>query len=322
MSAQRTYWHLEGQGRVPQSYDIKTSQLLYYTERGFEVSTPGGAWMLEHGAGSSLRARFADFRDPEETTFSRYVERRAEREAFLDQLLSTAEETAHDSRLSPAWLTVLEAVLPVLRYPTHALHMLAAYVAHLAPEGRVVVAGAFQAGDELRRLERLCQRMRQLREQAPRFGERARADWQGDAAWQPLREVLERLLVTYDFGEALIALNLVVKPAFDELFMREWGELGMVHGDHLLTELTRSLYRDCRWQRDYTRALVTSALRESADNQAPIQLWLTRWWPRMQAALDTLVGAWGLSPTAREGCVTRVRQVCEAEWLSLGLQVP
>jgi toluene monooxygenase system protein E len=322
MTARRTYWHLEGRGRVPQSYDIKTSQLLYYPERGFEVSTPAGAWMLEHGAGSALRARFADFRDPAELTFSRYVERRAEQEAFLDQLLSTAEETAYDARLSPSWLGVLDTVLPVLRYPTQALHMLAAYVAHLAPEGRVVVAGAFQASDELRRLERVCQRMRQLQAHAPSFGEGSRSYWQEHAAWQPLREVLERLLVTYDFGEALIALNLVVKPAFDELFMREWGEVGRVHGDHLLTEVTRSLYRDCRWQRQYTRALLTSALSEQSDNRVPIQLWLGRWWPRMQAALLALVGIWGLSPAAAEACVTRVREVCEGEWLSLGLQVP
>ena len=30
------------------------------------------------------------------------------------------------------------------------------------------------------------------------------------------RETLERLLVTFDFGEALVALNLCVKPALDE----------------------------------------------------------------------------------------------------------
>ncbi|HVZ35635.1 MAG TPA: hypothetical protein VG963_24585, partial [Polyangiaceae bacterium] len=256
MKEQRTYWHLEGHGRVPQSYDIKTSRLLYHSERGFEVPTPGGEWLTRHGLHSRLRARFAQFRDPSELTYTRYVERRAEQEAFISQLLAGAEAPGGDERLADDWFGVLEAVLPVLRYPSQALHMLAAYVAHLAPESRVVVAGAFQAGDELRRLECWCQRMRQLQLRRAEFGRGAREQWQTHPAWQPLRELLERLLVTYDFGESLVALNLVVKPALDELFMVGFAELGLERGDHLLAQLARSLYRDCQWQQRWTRALL------------------------------------------------------------------
>jgi len=58
--------------------------------------------------------------------------------------------------------------------------------------------------------------MRQLQVTHPDFGSKA---WQNDPIWQPLREVIETLLVTWDWGEALVALQFVLNAAFDKLFM-------------------------------------------------------------------------------------------------------
>jgi toluene monooxygenase system protein E len=317
---QRTYWHLQARGRVPRPYDIVTSKLLYHHERGFEVATPGAAWMRQHGAGSRLRGGLEGFRDPRATTYASYVELQAEQEAFVEGLFRAAEETGYDAGLSPAWLDVLEAVLPVLRYPGHALHMLAAYVAHLAPEGRVVVAGALQAADELRRVQHLAYRMRQLQERRASFGEAAREHWQTHGAWQPLRQVLERLLVTYDFGEALAALQLVVKPALDELFMVEFAALARERGDRLFAEMAHSLERDCRWQRDWSDDLVRAALAEQPENAAPLCEWVARWWPPLAAALPPLVSLWGVEPERAHQYVIQVETKCRARWGALGIQ--
>jgi len=324
VSAQRTYWHLEGphldgQRRKPQAYDIVTSKLLYHRERGFELPTPVAAWMQRHGAQSRLRGSFEAFRDPRATTYARYVELQAEQESFLEQLFVAAEAAGYDAGLSPAWLDVLEAVLPVLRYPSHALHMLAAYVAQLAPEGRVVVAAAFQAADELRRVQHLAQRMRQLQERRAGFGQAAREQWQNHAAWQPLRRVLEQLLVTYDFGEALVALELVVKPALDELYWVEFAALALSRGDHLFAQLAHSLERDCRWQRDWSDTLVQVALREEPENREPLRQWVGRWWPPLQAALPPLVSLWAVEPERASEHVARVELKCRARWGALGI---
>jgi toluene monooxygenase system protein E len=325
VTAQRTYWHLEGQQlegqrRLPQPYDIVTSKLLYYPERGFELPTPVGAWMQRHGAASRLQGRFEAFRDPRATTYARYVELQAEQESFVEQLLVSAEETGYDAGLSPAWLDVLEAVLPVLRYPSHALHMLAAYVAHLAPEGRVVVAGAFQAADELRRVQHLAHRMRQLQERRAGFGQAAREHWQSHSAWQPLRRVLERLLVTYDFGEALVALELVVKPVLDELYWVEFAALARERGDHLFAQLAHSLDRDCRWQCDWSDALLRVALEEHPENLAALRDWVGRWWPPLQAALPPLLSLWAVEPERALVLAARVELKCRARWGALGIE--
>ena len=321
MSGQRTYWHLEGRRRMPQPYDIATSRLLYHPQHGFEVSTPGSEWMQRHGLGSRLQARFAQFEDPRATTYARYVQLQAEQESFVDQLLQAAEQTGYDRQLSPAWVSVLEAVLPVLRYPSHALHMLAAYVAHMAPEGRLVVAGAFQAADELRRVQHLARRMRQLQELRADFGQAAREAWQQHPAWQPLRELLERLLVSYDYGEATVALNLVVKPALDELFMVEFAALARSQNDRLFAELAHSLHKDCCWQRDWTQVWAREAVREAPANAELLSAWIARWWPPTDRALAASVDLWGIDPGVAAQLLERVRQQCRGGWQAAGVKM-
>lgn len=321
MTGQRTYWHLEGQGRVPQHYDIVTSRLLYHPELGFEVATPGAAWLRRHGLQSPLRGGLRAFRDPRATTYARYVELQSERESFAEQLLHAAEETGYDRTLSAEWVDVLEAVLPVLRFPCHALHMLIAYVAHLAPEGRVVVAGAFQAGDELRRVQHLAHRMRQLQELRTDFGSSARAAWQQAPAWQPLRRLLEQLLVTYDFGEAWVALQLVVKPALDELFMVQFAELARERGDRLWAELSHSLEQDCRWHRQWSDALTRVALAEHTENAALVERWISSWAQRVEQALPPLCDLWVIAPERASAYVAGALAQCRKRWQALGLTV-
>jgi toluene monooxygenase system protein E len=316
---QRSYWHLLARGRVPQPYDIATSQLLYHPELGFALPTPGARGMQRYALESRLAGTLREFQDPRSTTYARYVELQAGRESFVEQLLEAAERSGEDRALSSGWLDVLGTVLPVLRYPSHGLHMLAAYVAHLAPEGRVVVAGALQAADELRRLQHWAYHMRQLQELRAGFGAAAREQWQSEPAWQPLRRVLERLLVTYDFGEAFIALQLVVKPAFDELFMVQFAALALERGDRLSAALAQALEADCSWHRAWSDELVRVALREHPGNLSPLRDWLAHWWPPLQAALPPLIGLWGLSSEQARQQVTAVEAKCRARWGALGL---
>jgi toluene monooxygenase system protein E len=49
--------------------------------------------------------------------------------------------------------------------------------------------------------------------------------------WQPLREVVEKLLITYDWAESFFGLNVVLKPLFDQLFMKYLSEMLCVKGD-------------------------------------------------------------------------------------------
>ncbi len=272
MIRQNTYWHLEPLARAPDDYEIATSRLLYYPERGFEVRTPLSAWYERHQRGSPLRSRdWEQFRDPRGTTYAKYIDMHAAEELRGDDRPSTSAPVA--------WLELASSLLGPLRYPVHALGMVASYIGQMAPSGRITVAALFQAADEVRRVERLIARVRQIREVHPALGGDARARWQDDPRWQPMRETVERLLVTYDWGEALVALNVVVKPMFDSLFVAHLGALARQAGDIASADMLDSLWGDCLWHRDWTSALLKSLAGEPRSLDA-VDGWIDRWAPR------------------------------------------
>lgn len=284
MSAQRTYWHLSALGRKPSEYDITSSELLYHAQRGFEVSTPVSAFIERHQGGSPLQCDdWERFRDPRATTYAGYVALQRRQEIFIDGVLE-----AETGALPARWVATLDPLIGTLRFPFHGLQMVAAYLGSMAPSGKIAIACAFQAADEVRRIQRLSQRMVQLERRHAGFGREARAAWQHAPAWQPLRELIERLLCTYDWGEALVVLCALVKPCLDGLFMRDLGELARAQHDDTLHKLLGSLATDCEWHAVWSQALLARLAHQSG-NRAAIEGWLTRWRPRVAAALAPLV---------------------------------
>jgi toluene monooxygenase system protein E len=283
---------------VPTEYEIATTALLHYVPRGgFEVRASMDDWYAHYQRGSKLAAApWERFSDPRGTTYTSYVGMRRSEEAFADGLSRNIEETGYDFTLDPAWLDVLERVLPTTRFPMHGFQMLAAYIGQMAPASRLVVAAAFQSADEVRHIQRVALRTAQLRQVKPTFGDASRDAWQHEAIWQPMREAVERALVAFDWGEALVALNVCLKPAFDALFLVEIAESARSRGDMLHGLLTSSLLDDSRWHREWTRAAIATALDVCRD---AVTEFVSTWLPRARAAIAPFAGLFGDGAIAR-----------------------
>jgi len=285
----KTYSHLAGARRRPTEYEIVTTRLHHHVERGFAVKTPTTDWYARYQRGSAWRtADWERFVDPRETTYTKYTRLQHVKEAFVDGLLSSIDESTYDAALSPEARALLERALPPLRFVLHGFQMIAAYVGQMAPEGRVTIAALLQAADEVRRIQRIAYRMAQLRRLGPTFGADGRARFETDPAWQPLRQVVESLLVTYDWAEAFVALNVCVKPIVDELFMVALPALAKARGDFVLGQIWASLDEDCQWQRQWTAALVRVALAEEDHNRSVAAAWVRAWVPEADRALEAL----------------------------------
>lgn len=294
----KTFWHLLSQKRLPSEYELVGSRLAYHPRFGSAVRTPALDFYAQHKCEWEI-ADWEAFCDPRATTYTSYVETRRDREVFVDQLLQACDSGQYDAALSADWLAALDRVLSPLRYPCHGLQLAAAYVAQAAPSGRLTVMAGFQAADELRRISRLAYRTRQLMSAQPGFAARAKSDWLDAASWQPLRELIEHLLVTYAWSEAFCALNLVVKPMFDELFGRQLARLALAQRDDVLGRMLESLYEDQRWHAEIACGWAQFAISSDATRAVSLRAWIERWQPRARRAL--LAAAEPLSPACDAG---------------------
>ena len=284
---------------MPTEYEIVTSKLLCYTGEGFtgkrfELDVPLLDWYKRFQQDSALTCTsWENFRDPRETTYTKYTDIQRNKEIFVDGILEEIETTGYDRRISPRWLHVLSRVLAPLRYPGHGLQMLASYIGQMAPSGRIVITAALQSADEMRRVQRIAYRVRQIQEFYPDFATDSKALWETDPLWQPLRIAIEKLLVCYDWAESFVGLNLVLKPLVDELFMNHFSDLALREGDYLLGRVFYSLNEDCRWHREWSQALTRMVIEDNSHNTGTIQSWIDKCNPVAARAMQAFAPVFG-----------------------------
>jgi toluene monooxygenase system protein E len=322
--ARRTYSRIESGRRIPTEYEVVSSDLHYNYPLRFELDddNPVIAWYYRHREGSRLRAdNWEAFGDPRRTTYHGYTELQDRKEDVIDGLLRQIDDTSYDERISAGWLTCLDDWYAPLRFPAHALQMLAAYVAQLAPASRVTNCAAFQAADEVRRLQRIAYRTTQL---AGRQSDGRAADhrsiWEEAEQFQPLRELFERALVTYDWGEAFVLTNLMIKPHFDRLVNAEIaGTLAEANGDPILRGIHFSLDEDARWHREWTAALLQIAIADTPANAEVVSEWVDRWRPLTVDAVAALASVAAQAPVPLDpAAITgRVTTACARELAEL-----
>ena len=146
------------------------------------------------------------------------------------------------------------------------------------------------------------------------FGTSERKTWEDDPAWQGFRELIEKTLVAYDWGEQFVALNLITKPALDEAYLRQLGNAGRNHGDMLLGLLNDAQLIDSDRARRWSKALLDFLLKVPG-NQAVLDGWVKKWAPLGDQAIDAFCAALPDSPDAASSAKAAVR-----DWRkSLGL---
>jgi toluene monooxygenase system protein E len=308
---------------MPTEYDIVTSKLLCYTGEGFtgkrfELDVPLQRWYRQYQEGSLLTcASWEKFHDPRETTYAKYTDLQTDKEIFVDNVLEQIEQTGYDRKLSASWIESLSNVLAPFRYPAHGLQMVAAYFGQTAPSGKLAITAALQAGDEVRRVERIAQRVRQLQIAHSRFAANSKDVWQHSSMWQPLREIIEKLLIVYDWGESFVVLNLILKPMLDELFLKHFSDLALRQNDYLLGQIFYSLNEDCQWHREWSQALVQMAVEDTPANRQVIQTWIDAWYPGAARAVQAFSSIFDTDQVSAQ-----VESYCRRYLRAMGLETP
>jgi toluene monooxygenase system protein E len=174
----------------------------------------------------------------------------------------------------------------------------------------------------MRRLQRIAYRTVQLSAHRPEVEPSShRQTWEDAAEFQPLRELIERALVTYDWGESFVVTNVVIKPHIDRLINEQIaGVLAAANGDPILQSIHFSLDEDARWHREWSAALVRVAITDTPANADIIAEWIDRWRPYALGAVDALTGVLDRAASTGERAAARDRIVADvareqASWL-------
>jgi toluene monooxygenase system protein E len=280
----KTWSRFGNLGRKPNEYEVVTHDMNHTIsfgtplEMGAEVH--GNVWLKRHRDDIPLKvADWNGFRDPDQMTYRKYTTVQDQQETYVDGLLAEFTSKNSDGALRPAAVDLLASVFAPSRYLGHGLQMLSAYVQQLAPSSYIANAATFQTADQLRRVQITAYRTRQLSEtfQDRHFGQAERAIWETSAAWQPLREILEKLLVAYDWHEAFVGTQLVVKPIADRITLHHFANLARVQGDELDALIADNLNRDAARSRRWTAACTRFLIAGGESNRAVLRETLARW---------------------------------------------
>jgi toluene monooxygenase system protein E len=229
-------------------------------------------------------------------------------ESYVHGLFNQFNEREHDKALSSQWAGTLMRLHTPLRYLYHTVQMASAYLAQIAPSSPISLCAAFQGADAFRWLSHAAYRAKELSLTFPTtgFGVEERKYWENDPAWQGLRELMEKVLVTYDWAECFVALNLVAKPALEEVVLRRLGEAGRRNGDTLLGMLTDSQWVDVVRHRRWASSLVKMVATD-ASNAKWINEQIAKWEPLADKAITAYCDALTdlSSPAERSIAATR-----------------
>lgn len=325
----KTWSALSESKRMPTEYEIVTHRLHYHTKLGFEVDpdAPVARWYRKHRDEGALQADDWDrFRDPHQMIYRKYTELQDDRETFIDVLLDEAELREDHKKLDSQWVNCLAEVLTPFRYPGHGFQMVAAYGAQMAPSSYITNCFEFEAGDEMRRIQRIAYRTKQLDLFFPSygFGTNDRDRWENGTIWQPLRETVEKLLIEYDWGKSFVAYNLVVKPYVDELFLVHFADLCRMNDDHVHVEMLGNFYLDSLRNQDWTVALAQFAGNRNAENLSVISDTIRLWKPTAQRAIEAFRSVFeDMAPVKLrfDDVLSDIHQTVSALWARAGVQV-
>jgi len=319
----KTWSGLSHQKRRPSEYEIVTTNLHTrnrHADAAYELSpAPDFAfnqWYKTNVFESPLTCDdWEGFRDPDGLIYRVYTRMQDSQEDYIDGLVDEHNEVKHDLDMAPEWLDILERVYTPSRFIQAALQMNAAYIVQIAPSSTLTACAGFQSGDEFRWLSRVSYRTKELQMAHPNrgFGKKERERWENSPELQGIRELLEKTLATYDWGENFVAGNLVAKPVIDET-NRQLAVVARQFNDHLTGLMIENQLRDSDRSRRWSKEVIDHS--RSSKNEEVIREWLEKWMPLASEAIAAYCEVLPEPSRAAEAALSNIENFHKTLWLN------
>lgn len=221
------------------------------------------------------------YRDPTQEWFRSYVEHQARQEDAIELAAEGAIHAGLFTEFTPRWRELLSRYYAAYRYLEYGLFLSFCYVQREALSDVVANPFVFQGLDKDRHAQAIALYGMDLETALPGFSDAdAQRVWLDDPIYQPSREFVERMMARRDWGEIIVAVNLLFEPLVAALFLRELLiRFASRHGDPVTPVILETVEADRRRHQAATAALVQFLISDTPANQHVIQEWLNAWAP-------------------------------------------
>lgn len=286
---------MQGRRRRPNVYDEITSHVQWgetFRGRFPELPSQGAYYHFPEeyklGYWDPSKTKWSSddweaFRDPSQLTYRSYHEVQFERENSLSAVLEAARRTTALTDVDDEWLHALRSFFGALRFAEWGVSMACQYVSRFAISAAITNCALLQSFDELRHTQRIAEWTRDLETVHGGFAD-YRKHWMEAPTFQPLREYLEHVCVTKDWGEVVLATNIVLEPLLQPVQHALLSNVGHAHRDAVLPHFSYSLQLDEQRHWGWGRALA-QMLHADEHNVARTQEWIDAWYPKAERAV-------------------------------------
>jgi methane monooxygenase component A beta chain/propane monooxygenase small subunit len=289
----RTFVWFTPARRKPTEYELYTVGQQSGPQDWLDVDWPlrfdnGRApWVDESSAVRS--SLWPAYRDPRGVWQRPYVSACNQDEQALGRLLPVLTQGSA-AGLSPTWSgEILAGPYAAWPFVEYGLFLALAYAVREARSDTIEFSVVFQAADHLRLLQDIVLHLDHLHDEVSGFSDAgAREAWMTDPTLVPIREVIERLVVSQDWMEILVAVNLVFEPLVGHLAKTElFGRRAPSFGDAATPTVLAQSVVDADRALESTQALVGLVCADpdhGPANRAIVAGWVDGWSERCAAA--------------------------------------
>lgn len=226
------------------------------------------------------------YRDPAGEWFRPFVNRQATTGDSIQRAIEGARRAGTLRDFTPRWAAFIGNHYAAYRFPEYGLFLCLCYAQREALSDVVAGPMVFQGLEKDRHAQDIALYCMELEEAIEGFSDgNCKPLWMESPIWQPLRELVELLMASRDWGEINFVINLIYEPLVATLFTRELlSRFAAYHGDTVTPVLVAGAAADRELRTASAKALVKFLLEQDAGNAAAMNSWIRTWTARTVAA--------------------------------------
>ncbi|HWD85988.1 MAG TPA: 2Fe-2S iron-sulfur cluster-binding protein, partial [Solirubrobacteraceae bacterium] len=261
-----------------------------HLRRGWPVSFEDGRGTWDDNSTALQCPDWFAFRDPGEQWERSFYQAGNAAEQQIEGALRAAAGEGLLSDFEPEWVEFLRGYLQVPAFVNHGIWFATATIARTCLSDTVAHCVCLQAALKQRAAQSFVLYAMDLEPHLGSFSiEAARRAFIERPEWQPTRRYLEKLAATEDWGEVIVAANLVFEPVMGTLLRREIGtRAAAAHGDTVTPTLARVETQEWEWVRSWSTAFSRFLL---PANREQLREWTEQWRPLAFEAADAIVAS-------------------------------